>query len=53
MFCAFFNFQTRYREGRKKGIFLFLTSQNPQDVSLIVKRDATFLDSIKVTHKSN
>ena len=38
------------REGRKKGIFLFLTSQNPQDVSPILLGQMGSLLIHRLTH---
>ena len=38
------------REGRKKGIFLFLTSQNPQDVSPILLGQIGTLLVHRLTH---
>ena len=38
------------REGRKKGVFLFLTSQNPQDVSPILLGQVGTLLIHRLTH---
>lgn len=40
------------REGRKKGIFLFLTSQNPQDVSPILLGQVGTLLVHRLTHNN-
>ena len=38
------------REGRKKGIFLFLTSQNPQDVSPVLLGQIETMLIHRLTH---
>ena len=50
IFCAYDGLVLLAREGRKKGIFLFLTSQNPQDVSPILLGQMGTLLIHRLTH---